>query len=68
MQNKGRSSTAVVLMGEHDKAITLEYDDMSIDLDISPINSPNNCTDLRSNLETKPPEPRYASGNSALEN
>ncbi|KAJ6941141.1 hypothetical protein NC651_007051 [Populus alba x Populus x berolinensis] len=62
MQNKGRSSTVVVLMGEHDKAITLEYDDMSVDMDISPINSPNNCTDLRSNLETKPPEPHDASG------
>ncbi|KAJ6956159.1 hypothetical protein NC652_007305 [Populus alba x Populus x berolinensis] len=42
-------------MGEHDKAITLEYDDMSVDMDISPINSPNNC-------ETKPPEPHDASG------
>ena len=51
MQNKGRSSTVVVLMGEHDKAITLEYDDTSVDMDISPITSPNNCTDLRSNLE-----------------
>ncbi|KAJ7008510.1 hypothetical protein NC653_007243 [Populus alba x Populus x berolinensis] len=62
MQNKGRSSTVVVLMGEHDKATTLEYDDMSVDMDTSPINSPNNCTDLRNNLETKPPEPHYASG------
>ncbi|KAG6787219.1 hypothetical protein POTOM_008855 [Populus tomentosa] len=50
---EGRSSTVVVLMGEHDKAITLEYDDMSVDMDISPINSPNNC-------ETKPPEPHDA--------
>lgn len=49
-------------MGEHDKAITLEYDDTSVDMDISPINSLNNCTDPRSNLETKPPEPRDASG------
>ncbi|KAJ7008511.1 hypothetical protein NC653_007243 [Populus alba x Populus x berolinensis] len=42
-------------MGEHDKATTLEYDDMSVDMDTSPINSPNNC-------KTKPPEPHYASG------
>ncbi|KAL9347548.1 hypothetical protein Peur_058914 [Populus x canadensis] len=61
MQNEGRRSTASVLPGENDIAIPFEAH-MYIDMDISPINFPNSSADIHSNLESKPPESRGASG------
>lgn len=57
MQSEGRSQQIESLPLEtHDKAIAFEADDMCIDMEISPINSPNIYADIQSILEDEPPE------------